>query len=140
MTHILLMEEMMSGRKYVITKEEAVSGDLPNNAGTFRIFIDGPMCGAKDVSFLQNTMIAGRPGPIHSHPTEHCMYILSGKGTFKIEGQTMPLVPGTAVFIPPNIEHQTIADQGGDLDYIIIYAPAGPEKNLREKGAHAFDK
>ncbi|MCL2480410.1 MAG: cupin domain-containing protein [Spirochaetaceae bacterium] len=130
----------MGEKKYLITKEEAVSGVLAGGAGTFRIFIDGPICGAKNVALLQNTMIAGKSGPIHSHPTEHCMYILSGKGTFKIDGQTMSLVPGTAVFVPPNVDHQTIVNPEGDLDYIIIYAPAGPEQKLREKGAYAFDK
>ena len=130
----------MSERKYLITKEEAVTGVIPGNAGTFRIFIDSQICGAKNVAFLQNTMNAGKPGPVHSHPTEHCMYILSGTGIFKIEGQTLPLVPGSAAFIPPNIDHQTIADPGEDLNYIIIYAPAGPEQILREKGANAFYK
>ena len=130
----------MGEKKYVITREEAVSGVLYGRTGTFRIFIDGQICGAKNVALLQNTMNAGNIGARHDHETEHCQYILSGTGTFHIEGKSYPVGPGTAIFVPPNIPHQIDADEGEELNYIVIYAPAGPEQKLREKGANAFDK
>ena len=130
----------MAEKKYMITKEEAVHGDLPGYAGTFRIFIDGLTCGAKNVSVSQNTMNAGKTGVVHSHETEHCMFILSGTGTFKVDGQTLPIAPGSAFFVPPDVDHQMIVDKDSNLDYVLIYAPAGPEQKLREKGAHAYDE
>ena len=129
----------MGEKKYVFGKDEAVNGVLPGATGTFRIYIDGLTCGAKNVAFLQNTMRAGNVGVEHDHPTEHCMYVLSGKGTFNIEGKSYPMVSGTAIFVPPGIPHQIVVGPDEDIDYIVVYAPAGPEKKLREKGAHAFD-
>ena len=128
----------MAAKKYMITKEEAVFGDLPGHKGTFRIFIDGLTCGSKSVSLLQNTMNAGNVGVVHDHETEHCMYVLSGKGTFNVDGQSLPMVPGNAFFVPAHVDHQVVVDKDSDIDYILIYAPAGPEQKLRELGANAF--
>lgn len=130
----------MSEEKWLITKEEAVSGVLPAGAGTFRVYIDGQTCGAKNFALLQNTMDAGFVGAMHEHETEHGMYVISGTGKLNIEGKAYPLVPGSAIFVPPCIQHQTVVDPGEDLNYIIIYAPTGPEQKLREKGAQAFIK
>ena len=128
----------MAEKTYMITENEAVSGVLAGGTGTFRIFIDGLTCGAKNVSLLQNTMNAGNVGIVHDHETEHCMYVLSGKGTFNVDGQSLPMVPGNAFFVPAHVDHQIVVDKDSDINYILIYAPAGPEQKLRELGAKAF--
>lgn len=127
-------------KKLVVTVDEADTGVLHGGAGTFRILIDGPTCGAENVSLLTNTTNAGVVGSEHKHDVEHAFYILSGTGTMKIAGETYPLAPKTAVFVPPGTMHQIIADEGADLDYLVLYAPPGPEQQLREKQAHAFDE
>lgn len=57
-----------------------------------------------------------------------------------IAGKPHPLKPQTAVFIPPHTMHQINADDTADLDYLVLYAPPGPEQQLRLKQAHAFDE
>ena len=44
--------------------------------------------------------------PLHSHDWEHEIFILSGTGVHVGPGGETPVPPGTAVFIPPNEEHQ----------------------------------
>lgn len=44
--------------------------------------------------------------PSHSHPWEHEVFILKGKGSVEVDGKTVPLKPGDVVFIPANTEHR----------------------------------
>jgi len=59
--------------------------------------------------------------PCHSHQGEHEVFVWSGRGELKIEGRTLPLVPGTAVFIPEEIEHQFVnSSDTGKLEFICV--------------------
>lgn len=129
----------MGDKKILVTKEDATKGVLHGNAGTFRIYIDGPNCGAKNFSLLQNTIKAGAAGSSHRHDEEHCFYVLSGTGTMNIDGKAYEMKPGSAIFVPPNALHQPVVDEGSDLNVIVIYSPPGPEQKLRHKQANAFD-
>lgn len=128
------------GRKYVVPLKDAVTGVLHGKAGTFRVLIDEETSGAKHFSLLINTMKAGVKGAEHKHENnEHCWYILSGRGTMYIEGQSYEIGPEMAVFAPADAMHKIDVDPDEDLTYVLIYAPPGPEKKLKQKGEHAFD-
>ena len=59
--------------------------------------------------------------PCHSHQGEHEVFVWSGRGELKIEGRTLPLVPGTAVFIPEKVEHQFVnSSDTGKLEFICV--------------------
>jgi mannose-6-phosphate isomerase-like protein (cupin superfamily) len=125
--------------KYVVALKDAVTGTLHGGAGTFRILIDEEGSGAKHFSCLVNTMYAGAKGAEHKHDVEHLWYILSGKGTFYMAGQTFEVGPDMAVFAPAGMLHRIDVDPKGDMTYVVVYAPPGPEKLLKKHGAHAFD-
>ncbi len=129
----------MEKKKYVVPLKEAATGVLHGRAGTFRILIDEQTSGAKPFSLLVNTMTAGNVGDEHKHDVEHCWYILSGKGTMIIGGESFPVGPDMAVFAPADTLHQIIVDPGEDMTYIVVYAPPGPEQKLKQLGEHAFD-
>jgi mannose-6-phosphate isomerase-like protein (cupin superfamily) len=112
---------------------------LHGRAGTFRILIDEETSGAKHFSLLVNTMNAGVIGSEHKHDVEHCWYILSGRGTMFMAGQSFPMEPDMAVFAPAGMLHKIVVDPDRDLTYIVIYAPPGPEQKLKQHGEHAFD-
>ncbi len=127
-------------RKYVVPLKDAVTGVLHGKAGTFRVLIDEETSGAKQFSLLINTMNAGVKGAEHKHENnEHCWYILSGRGTMYIEGQSYEIVPEMAVFAPADTMHKIDVGPDEDLTYVLIYAPPGPEQKLKQKGEHAFD-
>jgi mannose-6-phosphate isomerase-like protein (cupin superfamily) len=126
-------------KKYVVALKDAATGTLHGGAGTFRILIDEEGSGAKHFSCLVNTMFAGAKGSEHKHDVEHLWYILSGKGTFYMAGQTFEVGPDMAVFAPAGMLHRIDVDPKGDMTYVVVYAPPGPEKLLKKHGAHAFD-
>jgi quercetin dioxygenase-like cupin family protein len=132
-------QKLMDDKKMLVTENDVTKGVLHGNAGTFRIYIDGPTCGAKNFSLLQNTIKAGATGSSHKHDEEHCFYVLSGTGTMNIDGKSYEMRPGSAIFVPPNAMHQPVVDEGEDLNVIVIYSPPGPEQKLRNKQANAFD-
>jgi mannose-6-phosphate isomerase-like protein (cupin superfamily) len=126
--------------KYIVPLKDAHTGVLHDRTGTYRILIDEETVGARNYSLLINTMVAGVKGEEHKHTeNEHCWYILSGTGTIYIEGEAYRMAPEMAIYVPADTLHRFEVDEGEDLTYIVVYAPPGPEKLLRAKGARAFE-
>jgi mannose-6-phosphate isomerase-like protein (cupin superfamily) len=89
---------------------------------------------------LLNTQPSGAVGKPHSHDdAEHSWFILEGTGTVTLEDTSYNIGPNMTIYIPPGMMHSIEADAGSELKYIVIYSPPGPEQNLRQKGATAFD-
>jgi mannose-6-phosphate isomerase-like protein (cupin superfamily) len=42
---------------------------------------------------------------LHSHQEEELYYIISGEGTVTLDDREVPVGPGTAVYIAPNVVH-----------------------------------
>jgi mannose-6-phosphate isomerase-like protein (cupin superfamily) len=126
-------------KKYVVPLKEAITGVLHGGIGTFRILIDEETSGARNFSLLVNTSRAGAKGSAHTHDVEHCWYVLSGKGTMYLEGKSYRIEPQMAVYTPAHMLHKIDVDPEGDLTYVVIYAPPGPEQLLKQKGARAFE-
>lgn len=127
------------GNNYVVALKDAVTGVLHGNAGTFRVLIDQDASGAENFSLLVNTLNAGVKGAEHKHDVEHCWYVLSGTGTMYIAGKAYPMAPETAVYAPADTLHRIDVGPDEDLTCVVIYAPPGPEQQLKHSGAHAFD-
>ena len=123
-------------KKRVVKLEEAHTGVLHDNVGIFRILIDEETSGAKNFALLVNTHKAGPDVPDHKHDVEQCAYILEGKGKFYQEDEVYDVGPGTALYSPAGVSHRLIAEE--DVTSVVFYAPAGPERQLRTKGANAF--
>ena len=62
---------------------------------------------------------AGRSPRGHTHEPAEVYYIISGRGEVMVEGETYPLTPGDAVWIPPNAEH--VAYNVGDEPLRLLY-------------------
>ena len=127
-------------KKYAVSLKDAVTGVLHGGAGTFRILIDEENSGARHFSLLVNTSNAGASGSAHTHDVEHCWYILSGTGTMTMDGEKFRIEPEMAIYTPAGVLHKVDVDPEQDLTYVVIYAPPGPEQQLKKKGAHAFDR
>ena len=120
-------------KKLVVTPKDAVTGSMQKGGGTFRIYIDEKRCGAKKFSLLQNSLKAGAISSEHKHDVESCWYFLSGKGTIRVGGESFRIGPQTAAFVPAGAMHQLQADPGEDLNYLMIYAPGGPEQEILKR-------
>ncbi len=127
-------------QKRVISTEEGIQGELPAGTGKFNILLDSDTAGTKYFSLLINEMHAGIKGVEHSHTVEHAWYILSGHGRIFMEGKVYEVGPGMAIFSPAEVLHKIEVDDREPLRYVVVYAPPGPEKQLKEKGKDAFKK
>jgi oxalate decarboxylase/phosphoglucose isomerase-like protein (cupin superfamily) len=72
----------------------------------------------------------------HSHPgVEEILYVLSGTGeqTVDIGGQTLrrEVSAGVLIHIPPDVYHSTVNIGQEPMRLLAIYAPPGPEAELR---------
>jgi mannose-6-phosphate isomerase-like protein (cupin superfamily) len=128
-------------KRYVVSESEAVKGKLPvpGGGGRFQIFIDEEISGAKHFSLLVNEMAPGYRGKEHSHAVEHCWYILQGRGIIRMAGETYSIKPGDAVFAPIGMPHSVECIGDEPLRYVVVYAPPGPEQELRNQVGFAKD-
>ena len=63
--------------------------------------------------------------PKHSHPWEHEVFVLDGKGTVTSEGKEEPLVAGDVVYVPADEEHQFQAAAEASLRFICLIPIGG---------------
>ena len=73
----------------------------------------------------------------HNHPgCEEILYVLSGQGRqiVEVDGERRERIigPGVLVHIPPDCFHSTVNVGDGPMRLLAIYAPPGPEAQLRE--------
>ena len=58
--------------------------------------------------------------PQHSHPHEHEVYVLAGKGELRRSGQARPIQAADAVFVPGGAEHQFVNVDQGPLRFLCL--------------------
>ena len=73
----------------------------------------------------------------HNHPgVEEILYVLSGEGKQMVEESGQPVErevgPGVLIHIPPDVYHSTINTGDEPMAILAVYAPPGPEAELRE--------
>ena len=78
----------------------------------------------------------GKGHDSHSHPgVEEILYVLSGKGLQVVDApggrQEREIGSGVLVHIPPDVFHSTVNTGDGPMRILAIYAPPGPEAELR---------
>jgi quercetin dioxygenase-like cupin family protein len=60
--------------------------------------------------------------PYHSHPWEHEVFVVSGKGTLRSTDAEKPLAEGDAVMVLPNEPH-SFANTGEEIFRLICVVP-----------------
>ena len=62
--------------------------------------------------------------PKHTHDWEHEIFVHTGEGEILIGKEWHPMTAGTAIFVPPNIEHQ-IRNKNDELLTFVCLVPSG---------------
>lgn len=62
-----------------------------------------------------------------SHPHEHEVFVVKGKGTVNSPNGETPLTPGTAVFVPGNEVHQWVNASSEEPFGFVCVVPRGAE-------------
>ena len=94
-------------------------------AGTTKATVIGPAEGWKANALRVFRISPGGFTPHHQHDWEHVNYIINGKGTLTIGGETFELKAGDYVFVPPNTMHQFKNPFGADFEFICIVPERG---------------
>jgi len=72
----------------------------------------------------------------HNHPgVEEILYVIEGRGLQTVEPASghaeREVGPGVLIHIPPDVYHSTVNVGDGPMRLLAIYAPPGPEAELR---------
>lgn len=74
----------------------------------------------------------GGSGPKHHHENEVEVYIvIKGKGKVTLGEQDIEVQPGTLVYVPPKMEHQTCNTGTAALEFYGIFSPAVDFSEIR---------
>jgi len=75
--------------------------------------------GAPNFAMRLISFAAGGRSPHHSHPYEHETFIVSGSGSVEIDGETISLEQGDAVYVPADAVHHFEAREGMEMICVI---------------------
>jgi quercetin dioxygenase-like cupin family protein len=62
--------------------------------------------GAENYAMRMFELQPGGHTPLHTHPQEHEVFVIEGRGIFVYEGREYELDREYVVFVPPNKEHR----------------------------------
>ncbi len=83
----------------------------------------------QDVGCLDVTQFVGLipPGhaPAHSHSYDEIVYIIDGEGILHIGGQERAIGPGSAMHLPPLVEHCLENTGKGSMRVLGVFHPSG---------------
>lgn len=80
--------------------------------------------GAKNFSMRLFEVEPGGETPLHSHPYEHEVFVLEGKGMVKVGEEEFEVGPWEVVFIPPDVWHQ-LKNEGKEKLKFLCLVPLG---------------
>ncbi|MCG8568147.1 MAG: cupin domain-containing protein [Desulfobacterales bacterium] len=83
--------------------------------------------GAKNFCMRLFEMGPGGFTPCHTHDWEHEVFVHSGQGEVFMDGDWHPIKAGSAVFVPPNVEHQFKNPGTEPLVFICLVPSKAPE-------------
>ena len=83
------------------------------------------------------TLQPGKGHDRHNHPgVEEVLYVLTGRGRQMVEqdGRAVErdVGPGVLIHLPPDVFHSTVNTGAEPLRLLAVYAPPGPEAELRQ--------
>jgi quercetin dioxygenase-like cupin family protein len=126
---------MFDAAKHIVAFEDAPWEALHDEEGNTLIGIRGKT-GAEEVGsdgeMVGADLIEMQPGssfPLHTHPGDHVLYALSGRGTVTIDGELKHFQAGTTFYIEAQYPHN-VGTYGRDTEPFVIVAFGHPKKEV----------
>ena len=112
-----------NGRTHaVIAAEDAEDGTA--TAGRHFRLLATPEHGCASVTQFVGFIPVGR-APDHFHTYDEVVYVLQGSGALHIDGETAPLIAGSAVHLPARLVHCLENTGPGEMHVLGVFRPAG---------------
>jgi oxalate decarboxylase/phosphoglucose isomerase-like protein (cupin superfamily) len=102
--------------------------------GTLKFLSTPEVTGAERFSFGVVILSPGQGHERHGHPgVEEIIFVLSGEGEQTVDDHPPVAVrAGACIHIPPDVPHSTVNTGWEPMRLIVVYAPPGAERDLRE--------
>ncbi len=86
---------------------------------TIRVLM-GDNVNAPNFAMRRFEIAPGGGTPYHSHPWEHEVYVLAGKGKVRRKGGETELEAGSFVFVPPEEEHNFVNTGAAPFSFLCV--------------------
>ncbi|MFB6173083.1 MAG: cupin domain-containing protein [Halobacteriales archaeon] len=121
----------MSGEKRFVEPDDVES--LAFDWGVLKWMCTPEETGAERMSCGVVTLDPGKGHERHNHPeSEEMLYVVRGEGEQEIADETREIAAGDMLYIPEGVYHGTVNTGWEPLVLLAVYAPPGPERQLRE--------
>ncbi len=112
-------------KKFVTHLSDVLPYSPPGHSHTtnYRLLGPGPSGSDRFEVVLGEIKSGGRAEP-HAHEgIEQAMFILEGKASVEVEGESEVVGPRDLIHFSPGVRHQITALEGRPLRFLIVYAP-----------------
>lgn len=118
-------------RRTFVTPEDVES--LSFDWGVLK-FLNAPdVTGSERFSAGVVKLEPGKGHERHTHPdSDEILYVLRGEGEQEVGDESRRIEAGDLVFVPEGVEHGTVNAGWEPLLLLAVYAPPGPEAELRD--------
>jgi len=102
--------------------------------GSIKILSAPDLTGAERMTFGMVILNPGKGHDRHNHPdADEVIYVVSGEGDQMVDDKPpLRVRPGASIYIPQGVYHSTVNTGWEPMRLIIVYAPPGSERALRE--------
>ena len=88
------------------------------------LYIGPESVGSKNLTVGYSVFPPGSAPPGHVHPAEEdVVFCVAGRGELVSPEGSVPLEPGTAVYIPVGVHHATVSLGPGNLELVTSFSP-----------------
>lgn len=102
--------------------------------GRSKFFSTPDVAGGPTMTVGMAVLEPGKGHGRHNHPdADEVLFFISGEGEQMLDDQPpVPIRPGASIYIPRGVYHSTLNTGWEPLRFVVVYAPGGTEKALRE--------
>lgn len=119
--------------RHVVSTAEAPAFRIAQGRGTAVLLLNADT-GARAASLGVLELQAGTAMPEHTHPESvELLYVEQGEAEMVVEGRTLPVKAGDAVYIPAGLPHAARIPEGAPpFRAVQVYVGPGPEQRFRQ--------
>ena len=111
----------------LVSRHEEIEGKTVADAGakgvTIRVLM-GDNVDAPNFAMRHFTLAPGGSTPYHTHPWEHEVFVLSGKGKALRKGGEAEVAPGSFVYVAPDEEHSFVHAGDAPFEFLCVIPAA----------------